>query len=534
MSDVISGSYRWLSIIVVLVFMFTLGGVALAANLPFDDVTEGEAHSDAVSLLYETGITQGVSPTEFGEDLTVTRQQFATFVVRALDREAEATELADEVSEFEDDEEIASWARGSAALASELGIVQGYPDGTFRPKNPVTHAEMLTMLIRVLDVSEAAVGEWPDNFLTLADELGLKEGIPNVAADSRATRAEMALALSNGLLCRTRGWDAHAGQMTRGKALLEENFPAVYARWADEVLELLYTEDRWEQVDDVAYSPDGDTVGVGAEELALFSVSDREVLVEGGDLPEGERPESKNLHFAPDDSFLATAWRGVSLRNVDDLSEIVEIHGGNECRIAVSSDGETLATHRGQMDGEVWLWRSDNGSDFTRIAELNPDAGWIHDIEFTPDGAYLAGGFRDGKVVLWDVDTQQVHLTLDFENTGGNYNLAFQPTGDLLAASDPDLANEIYVFDLDDGTRQRTLDPGEGRVFSMQFSPDGTRLAYGTTAGEVIILDTADWSEVHSFEHEGTIEALAFAPDGRKLVAGSSTGQLHVYGYVAR
>jgi len=53
----------WSLISLALVFVFTLSPAALAAELPFEDVTEDDVHYEAVDLLYRTGITAGVSET---------------------------------------------------------------------------------------------------------------------------------------------------------------------------------------------------------------------------------------------------------------------------------------------------------------------------------------------------------------------------------------------------------------------------------------------------------------------------------------
>ncbi len=152
----------------------------------------------------------------------------------------------------------------------------------------------------------------------------------------------------------------------------------------------------------------------------------------------------------------------------------------------------------------------------------------IHAIAFTPDGEYLAGGFRDGKVRFWEVESHELVSTIDFDSHGGNYNLTFSPDAKTLAASEPDLGREIYLFDLDDGTRRRVLDP-EGRVSRMEFSPDGTMLAYGKFDGTVEILDAEGWTTLSSLEHDDTIQGLAFAPDGKKLAVASQAGELYQY-----
>ena len=49
---------------------------------PFADVPNGRYFTDAVAWAAEVGVTQGISPTEFGPDQFVTRVQFAAFLSR--------------------------------------------------------------------------------------------------------------------------------------------------------------------------------------------------------------------------------------------------------------------------------------------------------------------------------------------------------------------------------------------------------------------------------------------------------------------
>jgi hypothetical protein len=62
------------------------------------------------------------------------------------------------------------WAQAEIEQAAALGWVQGYPDGTFRPDEPVSRAEAMTMINRNLgrvlaDTDALADGMtvWPDN-----------------------------------------------------------------------------------------------------------------------------------------------------------------------------------------------------------------------------------------------------------------------------------------------------------------------------------------------------------------------------------
>ncbi|GAA0367899.1 S-layer homology domain-containing protein [Bacillus horti] len=85
-----------------------------------------------VGALVNAEITQGQSETRFGSNVNVSRQELAVFFARAMELYEEAQESDLEVS-FSDASSVAAWARGAVALAAEIELVNGFPNGTFGP-----------------------------------------------------------------------------------------------------------------------------------------------------------------------------------------------------------------------------------------------------------------------------------------------------------------------------------------------------------------------------------------------------------------
>ena len=71
-------------------------------------------------------------------------------IARAMGKESEAASLANEKTTFTDDQNIASWARGYIVIEFREGIVDGYPDHSFAPKNNATRAEACAMFSRLI------------------------------------------------------------------------------------------------------------------------------------------------------------------------------------------------------------------------------------------------------------------------------------------------------------------------------------------------------------------------------------------------
>lgn len=83
-------------------------------------------------------------------DVKIISEEIAVILGRAMGKEKAALARAGEKTAFKDDQHIASWARGYIVTAVTEGLVKGYPDGTFGPKNNATRAIAGTMAYRYM------------------------------------------------------------------------------------------------------------------------------------------------------------------------------------------------------------------------------------------------------------------------------------------------------------------------------------------------------------------------------------------------
>ena len=90
------------------------------------------------------------------------------------------------------------WAERYVEVAHAFDIVQGYLDGTFGPDNEITYTEVITMVVRSLGYTDQSLpGSWPYDYLVKAGDLGIVDGIP--LAGQQATRGDIALMTYNAL-----------------------------------------------------------------------------------------------------------------------------------------------------------------------------------------------------------------------------------------------------------------------------------------------------------------------------------------------
>ncbi len=84
------------------------------------------------------------------------------------------------------------WATRYVDIANAFDIVQGYLDGSFGPDNIITYSEAVTMVVRTLGYTDISLpGSWPYDYFVKAGDLGIVNDIPISAGD--ATRGDMAL-----------------------------------------------------------------------------------------------------------------------------------------------------------------------------------------------------------------------------------------------------------------------------------------------------------------------------------------------------
>ena len=110
----------------------------------YDD--EGSVHEANINRLAEFGITEGCDDYQFCPQDEVTRDQMAALLARSLGLTTETADGTPSVS-FTDVDPGAWYAGYLNALGP---IASGYPDGTFRPRQPITRGETAIMLNKAL------------------------------------------------------------------------------------------------------------------------------------------------------------------------------------------------------------------------------------------------------------------------------------------------------------------------------------------------------------------------------------------------
>lgn len=108
----------------------------------FRDVNSSMWYNKATSSMAAGGYIQGYADGTFGANKPITRAEFVCLAARF------ATKTTGFASYTDVDN--GHWAARSIAICASNGWVQGYEDGTFRPDQPITRAEAMTIINRML------------------------------------------------------------------------------------------------------------------------------------------------------------------------------------------------------------------------------------------------------------------------------------------------------------------------------------------------------------------------------------------------
>lgn len=124
-----------------------------AADKGFADAENGAWYTPCINAAADAGIISGISENMFGVGMNISRQDMAVIVAKCL--EYEQYSLPDGKSaEFSDAEDISDYAKNAVAQLTALGVLSGFEDSTFRPKEYVSRAQAAVVVYRLILLTE--------------------------------------------------------------------------------------------------------------------------------------------------------------------------------------------------------------------------------------------------------------------------------------------------------------------------------------------------------------------------------------------
>jgi len=159
---------------------YTAKEARIVRLVSFDDVPEGYWAKMPIENTGTVGLVEGYPDKTFKPQRALTRAELATLLVRAKGLKVPNTKARRIFKDVKSDH----WAAKYIDVAEREGLVEGYPDKSFRPNNKINKAEGITVLVRFenLDVAheiyekpywDVSSKYWASKYIKAAKESGM-------------------------------------------------------------------------------------------------------------------------------------------------------------------------------------------------------------------------------------------------------------------------------------------------------------------------------------------------------------------------
>nr|WP_269669523.1 S-layer homology domain-containing protein [Paenibacillus sp. GSMTC-2017] len=161
----------------------------------FSDVNQHWSKTN-IDLFVKMGFVKGYEDDTFRPNGSITRAEFAAMIVRVFNIEAQKN-----ATSFTDVKE-AHWAIKYIEALAVSGIITGYVDGTFKPNDVISRAEIIAIISRIVDFNAIGknktadfndiAGSWNADEIRAAAAAGIINGrkVGSFAPQEQSTRAE--------------------------------------------------------------------------------------------------------------------------------------------------------------------------------------------------------------------------------------------------------------------------------------------------------------------------------------------------------
>ncbi|MFQ8697686.1 MAG: S-layer homology domain-containing protein, partial [Peptoniphilus harei] len=162
-----------------------------------------------IQYVIDKKLVEGYEDGNYGLDKNIKRSEITRLLVLANGNEELAKQLQGSMKIYSD-VDAKHWANGVISVgttvpsdANGIAMLAGYPDGSFKPENDVTYAELAKMLVvlakKDLTADMVKNAKWATSWMTWAAQLGILDDVNVVDSNKAANRADAFTMVYNAL-----------------------------------------------------------------------------------------------------------------------------------------------------------------------------------------------------------------------------------------------------------------------------------------------------------------------------------------------
>ena len=187
--------------------------------------------------------------------------------------------------------------------------------------------------------------------------------------------------------------------------------------------------------------------------------------------------------------------------------------------VDLSPDGQHFVTTGSDNGAKIWEIKP-AGERFT----IHPTESMTSNVQWSPDGRFLAGGVQQGTTV-WDSSNGAQRRDPFLSRGGDVLKVAWSPDGTKVLVAKYTQLVEVWssmgelLLSLDFGTSERT-----GSITSLAWSPDGTQIAASGQYDPTTIWDAATGKVLFTLTNDDNSSGGTFvtwAPQGEYILTGN-------------
>lgn len=204
---------KLLSLVLTLVMVLGAFTSVFAAETKTTDekVEKIKGKDNKIQYVVDKKLVEGYEDGSLGLDKNITRAEITKLLAIANGNKDLAAKLQGAMKLYSDVDN-SHWANGVITVGTTVPsatngqpMLQGYPDGSFKPENNVTYAELAKMLVVLVktdltaDMVKEANAKWAGLWLTWAQQLGILDDVTVADSNAAANRGDAFTMVYNAL-----------------------------------------------------------------------------------------------------------------------------------------------------------------------------------------------------------------------------------------------------------------------------------------------------------------------------------------------